>query len=94
EIGIRRSLGAQRKDVIRLVAAQGVRLTSIGILLGLVVAFALTRFLSSLLYGVDPLDPVTFVTASLLLAMTALTASYVPARRAVRINPVDTLRQL
>ncbi len=94
EIGIRMSLGAQERNVLKLIIAQGVRLTSIGIVLGLVAAAALTRFLSSLLYGVDPLDPLTFLGASFVLSITALTASYLPARRAVRINPVDALRHL
>jgi putative ABC transport system permease protein len=92
EIGVRMALGAERKEVIRLVVAQGFKLTLMGIALGIAGAFLLTRFLSSLLYGVTSTDPSTFVAVSLLLAAVALLASYMPARRAAQVDPMVALR--
>jgi len=92
EIGIRMGLGAQRKDVLEMVVAQGFQLTLIGLAIGIASALGLTRFLSSLLYGVKPTDPLTFIGVSVLLAAVALLACYIPARRAARIDPTVALR--
>jgi putative ABC transport system permease protein len=92
EIGIRMALGAERTDVLRLVVGQGLRLSLIGIGAGLAAALGLTRLMSSMLYGVRPTDIVTFAAVSLLLAGVAVLASYVPARRATRVDPIVALR--
>jgi len=92
EIGIRMALGARSSDVLKGVLRQGLRLTLIGVAVGLAGAFALTRIISSLLYDVSPTDPFTFVCVSLLLAGVALLASYIPARRAAKIDPTVALR--
>jgi putative ABC transport system permease protein len=92
EMGIRLALGASRHDVLMLVLGQGLTLTMIGVAAGLVFAFALTRFLSSLLYGVSAADPITFAAIALLFAGVALTASYLPARRAMKVDPITALR--
>ena len=92
EFGIRLALGAQRRDVLRLVLGQGVKLVLVGLLIGIGGAFALTRLMSSLLFGVTPWDPVTFAGVANLLAAVALTACYVPARRVMRVDPMVTLR--
>lgn len=92
EIGIRMALGADKKDVLQMVIGQGLRVTLLGTVMGIGGAIALTPFLSSLLYGVKPTDPLTFVAVSLLLTATALLVCYIPARRAMRVDPVVALR--
>ena len=92
EIGIRMALGAQREDVFRLIVGQGMILVSIGVAMGLAGAFAVTRVLSGLLYEVSVTDPAIFVGIALLLAGVALLASYIPARRAMKVDPLAALR--
>ncbi len=92
EIGIRMALGAERKDVLRLVLGRGLRLALIGIGIGLVGALVLTRFLTSLLFGVKPADPLTFTAVSLILIAVALLACLIPARRAAKVDPIMALR--
>ena len=92
EIGIRMALGAQRSNVLRLVAGQGMALTLIGIAVGIAASFALTRLMESLLFGVSATDPLTLVGVSALLAAVALLACYLPARRATKVDPLIALR--
>jgi ABC-type antimicrobial peptide transport system permease subunit len=92
ELGIRLALGAQSGDVLKLVVGQGMVLASVGVVIGLGAAFALTRFMSSLLFGVSPNDPLTFVSIAALLLGVALAACYIPARRATRVDPLVALR--
>ncbi|MDQ3816652.1 MAG: FtsX-like permease family protein, partial [Acidobacteriota bacterium] len=92
EIGIRMALGAQVRDVLKLVVRQGMLMALTGIALGLIVAFALTRVMTSLLYQVSTTDPLIFAGISLLFILVALLASYVPARRATRVDPMVALR--
>jgi ABC-type antimicrobial peptide transport system permease subunit len=92
EIGVRLALGARKADVIGLVMRQGARLALVGVGIGIAGALGLTRFLSSLLYGVKPADPLTFVAVSFILASVALLASYIPARRATQVDPMAALR--
>lgn len=92
EIGIRMAVGASRHDVLRLFVRQGVRLTGLGIALGLAGALGLTRLLASQFYGVHATDPATFASVSGLLFLVALVASLLPARRAARVDPMNALR--
>jgi putative ABC transport system permease protein len=92
EIGIRIALGAQRGDVFRIVVGQGLVLALVGIALGAVGAFALTRLISGLLFGVSPTDGPTFVMVSLIVTVVAFLACYLPARRATKVDPLVALR--
>ena len=92
EIGIRTALGAQRPDVIGLVFRQGMKLTGLGILIGLAGAFVLTGLIRSLLFDVAPTDSLTFAVIPVMLAMVALLACWLPARRAAKVDPMEALR--
>jgi ABC-type antimicrobial peptide transport system permease subunit len=92
EIGIRMALGARRSEIMQLIVEQGLRLTLIGIAVGIIGALGLTRFLTSLLYGVKPTDPLTFIAVSLGLTAVTMLASYLPARRATKVDPMVALR--
>jgi len=92
EIGIRIALGAQTGDVLKMVLRQGLKLTALGLLIGLAAAYALTRYMQSLLFGVKAADPLTFAAIALLLMAVALLACWVPARRAAEVDPLEALR--
>jgi putative ABC transport system permease protein len=92
EIGIRMALGAQRRDVLRSVLGHGMMLTAIGLALGIAGALALTRATSKLLFGVSPTDPLTFVSIAVILAAVACLACYLPARKAMKVDPIVALR--
>ncbi|MFN7929848.1 MAG: FtsX-like permease family protein [Blastocatellia bacterium] len=93
EIGIRLALGAQQRDVLRLIVGQGMRLTAAGIGIGLGLAFALTWLMKTLLFGTSTTDPLTFGTVAGVLALVALLAAYVPARQATKVDPLIALRK-
>jgi len=92
EIGTRIAVGAQRSDVMKLILTEGMSLILIGLAVGVAGSVASTRFLSALLFGVTPTDPLTFAAVFLLLAVVALAACYLPARQAVRVDPMVALR--
>jgi predicted permease len=93
EIGLRMALGAQRTDVLRMIVRRGLTLALIGLVAGLTISAMMTRLLSGMLYGIRPSDPVTFATVTLLLLLVSLAASTVPAYRAARLDPMETLRE-
>jgi ABC-type antimicrobial peptide transport system permease subunit len=92
EIGVRLALGATPGEVQRLVLGQGLRLTAVGVAMGILATFALVRLIASALYGIEPYDPVSFVTATVLLVGAAAFAAWLPTRRASRVDPVMALR--
>jgi putative ABC transport system permease protein len=92
EIGIRMSLGAARGNILRLVLGEGVRIAALGVLIGIAASLAITRLISSLLFGISATDPVTFIGVAILLSAIAILASYIPARRATRVDPLVALR--
>src|SRR5262249_52209604 len=91
-IGVRIALGAHASDVLKLVAAQGMKLVLIGIVFGVGAAYTLTRSMTTLLFGVSETDPLTFVGVAALLALVSLLACYLPARRAEKVDPMIALR--
>jgi putative ABC transport system permease protein len=92
EIGIRMAIGAQPRDVFRMILGQGMILALIGVAIGLIGAFALTRLMATMLFGIEPTDPTTFAAIAVLLTVVALVACYIPGRRATRVNPLESLR--
>ncbi|HEX8922980.1 MAG TPA: FtsX-like permease family protein, partial [Pyrinomonadaceae bacterium] len=92
EIGIRLALGARSYQILKMVVGQGLRLTALGIVIGVVAALFLTRLINSMLYGVSAIDPLVFAGSPLLLAFVALVATYLPARKATRVDPMIAMR--
>jgi putative ABC transport system permease protein len=92
EIGVHLALGAERRDVLKLVVKQGMRLSLVGVIIGLAAALGVSRALSSLLYGIRPTDPVTYVSVAFVLITATLLACYLPARRATKVDPMVALR--
>ena len=92
EIGIRVALGAQGADILKSILGQGIRLACIGLVLGLAAALVLTRLMKSLVYSISPMDPVSLAGAAILLGSVTLAACYIPARRALRVDPMVALR--
>jgi putative ABC transport system permease protein len=92
EVGVRMALGAQRSEVLRLIVGEGARLAAFGVAIGIAASFVITRLISSLLFGISATDPLTFLGLAVLLSLAALVASYIPARRAMRVDPMVALR--
>ena len=92
DIGIRMALGAERRQILRLVIAHGMRLTLSGVFIGVVGGLVLTRFMRSLLFGISAADPIAFASVAILLTLVTLAACYFPARRATRVDPLIALR--
>ena len=92
EIGLRMALGAHRNDVLRLILGHGAKMALMGVALGIAASLALTRLMGKLLFGVSAYDPLTFLTVACVLILVALAASYIPARRAMRVDPMVALR--
>ena len=92
EIGVRMALGAQRKDILRMIVGQGIKLVLIGVAVGLAGALALSQLLKQFLYGVVPDDPVTFIGVAVILTVVAAVACWIPAVRAMRVDPIVALR--
>ena len=92
EMGIRMALGAQRKDILGMIIGEGARLAAIGAGIGILAALGLTRLMASQLYGVSVTDPITFTGVAIILVGVALFACYIPARRAMRVDPMVALR--
>ena len=86
------ALGAQRSDVVRLVLGEGARMAALGVVIGVGASLAITRLMSTLLFGLSATDPLTFVDVAVLLSLVALAASYIPAHRAMRVDPMTALR--
>ena len=86
------ALGARRNDVLRMVLSEGARMAGLGVVIGIAASLVITRLMSTLLFGISPTDPLTFVGVALLLSLVALLASYIPARRATRVDPMVALR--
>ena len=92
ELGLRMALGAQRRDLFRLIILQGAKLVAMGLLIGITVGLSLARGMSTLVYGITPFDPLTFIGVAILLTLVALAACYVPASRAMKVDPMTALR--
>jgi putative ABC transport system permease protein len=92
EIGIRMALGAEPRNVLRMIVSEGMKLAALGLTIGLVAAIIVTKYLESQLYGIQARDPLTFVTVAVGLGLVALAACYFPARRATRVDPLSALR--
>jgi ABC-type antimicrobial peptide transport system permease subunit len=92
EIGIRMALGAQQRNLLRLVVGQGILLALIGAVIGIAAALGVTRFMASMLFGMKATDPATFIAVAIMLIVVALAACYIPARRAMKVDPMVALR--